>query len=118
MSVISLLLNIAVLVPVTASLILDAAWTRDAFGPKSPARGILLAVYLAILAASVALLVAVLTTSSPAVLGALAGLLAVQVVYKLMTPFTVGSVRNPVVLSNLGIAAVHLVTLVTLAGSL
>lgn len=116
MSVVSLLLNIAVLVPVVASLLGDATWTRDAFGPKTPARGILLAVYLAILIASVALLVGVLADASPAVLGALAGLLAVQVLYKVMTPFTVGSVRNPVVVSNLGIAAVHLVTLATLAG--
>jgi hypothetical protein len=38
----------------------------------------------------------------------IAALLAVQVVYKLTTPFTVGTLRNPVVLSNLGIVSIHL----------
>lgn len=35
-------------------------------------------------------------------------------VYKLLTPLTVGSLKHPVVLSNLGIAALHVVTLTTL----
>jgi hypothetical protein len=40
-----------------------------------------------------------------------APLLLVQVLYKLTTPFTVGSFANPVVISNLVIAALHLTTL-------
>ena len=40
-----------------------------------------------------------------------AALLLVQVVYKLTTPFTVGTLRHPVVISNLAISAVHIVTL-------
>jgi hypothetical protein len=40
-----------------------------------------------------------------------APLLLVQVLYKLTTPFTVGSFTNPVVISNVVIAAVHLMTL-------
>jgi hypothetical protein len=40
-----------------------------------------------------------------------APLLLVQVIYKLTTPFTVGSFENPVVISNVLIAAVHLATL-------
>jgi hypothetical protein len=40
-----------------------------------------------------------------------AALLLVQVIYKLTTPFTVGSFTNPVVLSNLAIAAFHSGTL-------
>ena len=37
-----------------------------------------------------------------------------QVIYKLTTPFTVGSFRNPVVISNLVIATVHAVTLASM----
>ena len=41
-----------------------------------------------------------------------AALLLVQVIYKVTTPLTVGTLRNPVVASNLCIAAFHAVTLV------
>jgi len=37
-------------------------------------------------------------------------LLLMQVVYKVITPLTVGTLRNPVVVGNLGIAAFHAVT--------
>lgn len=103
MITLSLWLNIAVLVPVTGSLLANAAWTEAAYGPPSPARGIVLAFYLAILAGSAALL----WKPAPAMVAAL---LLVQIAYKLMTPFTVGTLANPVVLSNLAIAAVHAVT--------
>lgn len=103
----SLAINIAVLVPVCASLLLGAAWIERAFGPPGPARGILASVYLAILIVSLALLV----WRQP---WAIAALLLVQVTYKLTTPFTVGTLRNPVVLSNLAIAAFHLAALASL----
>lgn len=103
MIVLSLLLNIAVLVPVTASLLFGAGWVREAFGEKTPARGVLLSIYIAIGLVSALLLVV------PDARMTLA-LLLVQIVYKVTTPFTVGNWRNPVVLSNLGIAAFHLVT--------
>jgi uncharacterized membrane protein len=38
-------------------------------------------------------------------------LLATRVIHKITTPFTVGYFLTPVVISNLGIAVVHLVTL-------
>jgi hypothetical protein len=38
----------------------------------------------------------------------------VQVLYKITTPLTTGSISNPVVISNLLIAAVHIATLVVL----
>lgn len=104
MLVLSLLLNVAVLVPVCAGLATNAGWARACFGDDSPARRILLSVYLAIGLVSAALLF----VSHPA---AIAALLLVQVVYKLTTPFTVGTVANPVVVSNLGIAAFHAATL-------
>lgn len=103
MITLSLLLNIAVLVPVTGSIIGNAGWVEAAYGAPSPARGIVLAVYLAILAGSAALL----WKPIPAMVAAL---LLVQIAYKLMTPFTVGTLANPVVLSNLAIAAFHAVT--------
>ena len=100
----SLLLNIAVLIPVCLGLLRNAAWVAHAFGAATAARGILLSVYGAILVVSTALLF-----RQEAML--VAPLLLVQVVYKLTTPFTVGSLRNPVVISNIVIAAVHLATL-------
>lgn len=104
MLILSLLINLLVLVPVCAGLIMNANWATAAYGPQTPARGILLSVYLAILTVSAALLV--INDVS-----AVAALLACQVVYKTTTPFTVRDWRNPVVLSNLAIAAFHSVSL-------
>jgi hypothetical protein len=99
----SLGLNIFVLVPVCLGLLNKADWTLAAYGPDAPARGILLSVYLAILAVSVGLLF----KPVPAMVAAL---LLVQILYKFSTPFTVGSFANPVVTANLAIAAFHSVT--------
>lgn len=106
----SLGLNVLVLVPVCLSLVGKAAWCDIAYGPDSPARGILLSIYLAILVASIGLLFRPL----PA---AILALLAVQVIYKVTTPFTVGTVFNPVVASNLAIALVHATTILLLVRS-
>jgi len=105
----SLLLNIAVLIPVTGGLLVDsfgggAEWVREAYGPDSPGRRILLAVYLAIGLVSAGLIVWRLPL-------AIASLLMVQIVYKVLTPLTVGTLENPVVISNLLIAAFHAATL-------
>ena len=100
----SLTLNLLVLAPVCAGLLRASPWTLAAFGPATPARGILLSIYLAIAAASVLLLL----RPMPA---AIAALLLVQIVYKITTPVTVGTLGNPVVVSNLLIAAVHTATL-------
>lgn len=125
MLVISLLLNIAVLIPVVTVLLLSTRRgidTRERFpwGARTPARDILLAIYIAILTASIALLAVVATTGpSVAVDAAAASLFAVQIVYKVLTAMTVrDALRNPVVLSNLGIAAVHGVTVATLVPGL
>jgi hypothetical protein len=100
----SLLLNIAVLIPVGLGLLVDAAWTVDAYGVETAARGILLSIYGAILVLSTFLLF----SREPMLV---APLLLVQVIYKLTTPFTVGSFSNPVVISNIVIALVHIATL-------
>ena len=103
----SLLLNGVVLVPVTGGLVTSARWAEPAYGPPSPARGILLAVYFAILIASVALLLRPETHMVFA-------LLSVQIIYKLISAITVGTLRNPVVARNLAIAAFHAFTCITL----
>lgn len=100
----SLGLNILVLVPVCLSLLTKADWTLPACGPESAARGILLSIYLAILLCSAGLLFKPI----PAMVAAL---LLVQIIYKVTTPLTVGTFANPVVISNLGIAAFHSLTL-------
>jgi hypothetical protein len=99
----SLVLNIAVLVPVCAGLLTSASWTLAAFGPASPARGILLSIYLAIMLVSAGLLLRPVPAT-------VAALLLVQIISKVTTPFTVGTLHNPVVISNLAIAAIHAVT--------
>ncbi len=110
--VLSLLLNLAVLIPVCGGLLLDtfgtgADWVRESYGPDTPGRRILLAVYLSIGIVSAGLLVWRQPT-------AVAALLAVQIVYKVLTPLTVGTLQNPVVISNLLIAAFHAVTITML----
>jgi hypothetical protein len=110
MLLLSLLLNIAVLIPVCGSMFVDtygsgADWVREAYGPDSSGRRILLAVYLSIGFMSAGLLVWRQPT-------AIAALLAVQIIYKVLTPLTVGTLANPVVISNLLIAAFHAATLV------
>jgi hypothetical protein len=100
----SLGLNIFVLVPVCLGLLNKADWIIPAYGPGSAARGILLSVYLAILVVSLGLLAKPIPSM-------VAALLLVQIIYKFTTPFTVGTLSNPVVVSNLAIAAFHCITL-------
>jgi len=99
------LLNIAVLIPVCAGLITDAQWARDAYGDGTSARGILLSIYVAIGTLS-ALLLWIGDVRM------IAALLLVQVIYKVTTPLTVGTFQNPVVVTNLLIAAFHTATLI------
>lgn len=107
MARVSLLLNLLVLTPVCTGLVRNARWVQASYGPDTPARSILLAVYVSIALASAWLLV------SPD-LRCTALLLSLQIVYKMMTPVTVRTLRNPVVVSNLAIAGFHAVTLVVI----
>lgn len=100
----SLMLNVFALVPICAALILDADRITRAYGPATEGRAVLLSIYLSILAMSLVLL------KRPDA-RMIAALLAVQVIYKVTTPFTVGTLANPAVISNLAIAALHSVTL-------
>lgn len=106
----SLALNAVVLTPVVILMANSSKRVEFVWGPFTPARGILQSVYFAILAMSVLLLITPVTEMVFA-------LLAVQVVYKLTTPFTVRTLRNPVVLSNLGISILHIATLTAIYSS-
>ena len=103
----SLAINIAVLIPICFALALDAQWVQYSYGNFSPARGILLSIYLSIIVASILLFF----KQDPKFV---ATLLFVQVVYKLTTPLTVGTMNNPVVVSNLLIALFHTITIYTI----
>ncbi len=107
MVVLSLLINGSALLPVCAGLLTDASWATSAYGERTPARAILLSIYLAIGLVSVLLLI----RREPK---AVAALLLVQVLYKVTTPLTVGTLANPVVVSNLVIAGFHMATLICL----
>lgn len=114
---ISLAVNVGVLLPVCASLLVAAGWTQSAYGGSTPARGILLSIYLAILVASVLLGLGMLVAPSERWTTMAVALFAIQVAYKVTTPFTVGTIRNPVVVSNLAIAAIHMWTIAITLGA-
>jgi hypothetical protein len=113
MFLISLSLNILVLVPVLIALGANRSAAEHAWGADTAARRILAAVYVAILLASVALLA--LQILGRDITAWTQALLGIQVVYKLLTVPLAG-LRNPVVISNVGIALVHVITLVVTAG--
>lgn len=72
-------------------------------GALTPARGFLLSLWGTILVISIGLLF----KHEPMLV---APLFPLQIIYKLTTPFTVGSFTNPVVISNVAIAPFHLIT--------
>ncbi len=102
-----LAVNILVLTTIFVLMAMKSPLVDDSWGPFTEARGILMSIYLSILVVSVLLLF----FPVPAFLFAL---FSVQVIYKITTPFTVGSFSNPVVISNLFIAAFYTVTLISI----
>jgi hypothetical protein len=103
---ISLAVNIVVLVPILALMAIKSPIVDHAWGGFTQARGILMSIYFAILVLSLFLIF-------KPVASFIFALLLVQVIYKVTTPFTVRSISNPVVISNLAIAMLHIVTLVS-----
>jgi hypothetical protein len=103
----SLMLNIAVLIPVCYFMLTNNYRMVKTLGVFTPSQGILLAIYTTILLASILLLFI------PDVKLAFA-LFFMQIVYKLLSPFTVKTFKNPVVISNIFIAIFHLVTIYTM----
>lgn len=112
MLLVSLTLNALVLAPVLYVLAANGEAAALVWGSDGPARRILAAIYCAILAVSVVLLV--LLALGRDVVAWSQALLAVQVIYKFLTVAFVG-LRNPVVVANLAIAVVHSATLVVLS---
>ncbi len=106
----SLILNIIVLIPVCFTLIMNFDEMQKTAGIFTPARGVLLAIYLTILAASAFLLFFMEIKLAFA-------LFVMQIVYKLISPFTVMSIKNPIVICNLLIAGFHLITIFTILKS-
>ncbi len=101
---VSLTVNILVLIPIVFGMAIGSPIIDRAWGEFSESRGILASIYFALLVLSSILIVKTIPVF-------VVPLLATQVIYKITTPVTVGTIMNPVVVSNLGIAALHLVTL-------
>jgi predicted neutral ceramidase superfamily lipid hydrolase len=105
---ISTILNIIVLIPVISVILLDLELVERAWGPNQASRQILVSIYIAILAASVALLF----LKGHAKTSIAVTVFSMQIIYKTLTAiFVVNAFTNPVVLSNLAINIVHLTTL-------
>lgn len=102
MTKLSILLNILVLIPVCLGIFTNANWTINCYGNNTPARSILLSVYLSIFFSII-----LLFKPDPKMVAAL---LCVQIIYKITTPLTVGSFSNAVVISNILIALFHCFT--------
>lgn len=103
----SLILNIAVLIPVCYFILTNNFRMVKTMGEFSPSRGILLAIYTTILFASILLLFFTDVKLAFA-------LFFMQIVYKLLSPFTVKTLKHPFVISNIFIAIFHLVTIYTM----
>ena len=101
---ISLGVIILVLTPIVFGMALGSPIIDRAWDEFTASRGILASIYFALLVLSTFLIIKTIPVF-------VVPLLATQVIYKITTPFTVGTLLNPVVISNLGIAVLHLVTL-------
>ena len=108
MLTLSLLLNILILIPICYLMLTNNVRMVETLGEFNPARGILLAIYITILIASIGLLIFPDTKFAIA-------LLLMQIVYKLLTPFTVKTLKHPFVISNMLVAIVHIVTVYSLS---
>ena len=117
-------LNALVLIPVLVMMTRNGKRSVRAYGEDTAAKRILACIYGAILVVSAALFVLIIMDNSPYTPLALStspvppgaasywaqSLLGVQITYKLCTTFAVGF-KNPVVISNVCIAAFHIVVL-------
>jgi hypothetical protein len=103
----SLILNIAVLIPVCYFMLTNNFRMVKTMGEFTPSRGILLAIYTTILLASILLIFFTDVKLAFA-------LLFMQIVYKILSPFTVKTLKHPFVISNIFIAIFHLVTIYTM----
>lgn len=105
----SLIVNILVLIPVCAILILNLPQAEKVFGPKTTAREILVSMYLSILAISLFAIWIPEKTLHLAI-----PMFVLQIVYKLLSVVLIKDKRTPVLWFNLVIAILHLGTLINL----
>ncbi len=103
----SLILNIVVLTPVCYFMLTNNIRIVKTLGEFTPSRGILLAIYATILLASILLIFFADVKLAFA-------LFFVQIVYKLLSPFTVKTLKHPFVISNIFIAIFHLSTIINM----
>ena len=104
MITIALILNIIVLMPFCFLILIDNYRIEKVLGRLTPARSILFAVYITILISSSLLLIFPDKKL-------IAGLLSMQIFYKLLAVFTVKDYTNPVIISNIAIAIFHIIAL-------
>lgn len=114
MLTISLLVNVIIVFPISYGMLSRQPGMDDVFGPTSAARRILASVYLAIGLVSIVGLAGLALGQSQYVVPMAAGLLVMQVTYKLITVATVG-LASAVVLTNIAVIVIHTVTLAVLA---
>ncbi|MEL6640331.1 MAG: hypothetical protein AAFP98_03290 [Pseudomonadota bacterium] len=107
---ISFFVNLVVLGLVVPAIMVGSTRMTAAFGPDTDARKILICIYSAIwLTSLLGLGLVALNRLEDAVVLAV-GLLSLQIIYKVLTGAVVG-LGNPVVMTNLPIAALHSATL-------
>lgn len=105
--VLSHLVNVVVVTIIPYLIFRNSPSMTAVYGPDSPARRILACLYATIAVASGAALLAQFAFGRTDVSIAIALVLfPMQILYKVATAFTVGA-GNPVVISNLAIAALH-----------
>ncbi|CAJ1948629.1 unnamed protein product [Cylindrotheca closterium] len=104
---VSLTLNALVVFPLTILLlIVKPERMVEVYGPDSEARRILASIYFAIGVASVA----AMFRRGDNMINMAFPIFYLQIIYKIMTAFTVGF-PNPVVISNVAISAFHMMTM-------
>jgi hypothetical protein len=109
--ILSHVINVLVAGAIGLLLLMNIPAMTSVYGEATPARAILSSIYLSIAAASAcALLFPEYSITIAKVLFLL------QIFYKISTPFTVGTIKNPVVVSNLLISIVHTVSLCVILG--
>ena len=113
MLTLSLVLNAVIVFPVSIALFQDRPGMEAAFGAQSDARSILASVYLAIGLVSAAAIAGLAAGWGEIIRPMAIGLLTMQIVYKIITVWSVG-LASPVVQTNLLVVLVHTLTVVML----
>jgi hypothetical protein len=101
---VSLIINILVLIPVCLGILTGQERIQDSLGIAQPSLFILVSIYTTILLGSIYLFF------RPN-LHFIFSLLSMQICYKFLTPIMLGTLNNPVIISNIVIAIIHSVSI-------